>query len=61
MPPEEKTPEEQQPPDQSGTTSQGWTDRDTERREKFQKLHGVPKEELEEADQQPTDPNAQQS
>ena len=46
--------------DQSGTTSQGWTDRDTERREKFKKLHEVPEGELEEADQQPTDPNAQQ-
>jgi hypothetical protein len=44
------------PPDQHGTTSQGWTERDTARREKFQQLHDTPDDEFEDPDQHPTAP-----
>jgi hypothetical protein len=44
------------PPDQSGTTSQGWTERDTERRENFQELYKTPDDEFDEADEKPTAP-----
>jgi hypothetical protein len=47
-----------EPPHQEGTDSQGWTDRDTIRREKFKQIHGAKDEDFSDGDQRPTAPDS---